>query len=630
MNVIQSCQSTLPTVKLKRHSASTPKPLKTGQEEVPSITEQSKIELGKPGSMILNPLETTSEGKNLMKAKAKSTSFMQGFLPENRKEIFNDKSSSSKPNSLKPNLSKTLAPDSTGKGRVFADWWKKSAGRKSRELWLPIGTAFAGSEWNFLNKSVKNTIVKLLQLEPRTKKMMKARKQKGNLNKTSFPSSTSLLQEATEDVPTLSKPSGKNKKPKPNAMKKIRIYPTEQQRIKLNQVFGANRWMYNRLVEKAGDALFEGTKKEKQKELRPYAKKRGLEAEGNVPEFVKESPEECLDSAYRDLFKARKTTLSNSISRKSKTGKGFKCKLSFKSWRAPSQTIEVRRRSFKFNINPKKHSPSGLRLWPRKLGLKKDEWIKFKGKFPAPDQAIFSFRLQRKRNGKFYLCIPLLKKFSQTQTNDVCGIDPGVTPIFTGYSPNHIFEVGKDKELLGWIKRRRVTVNKLKSTLRKFKGKRRTRHKLRKLLLQINSKITRRVEDHHHKVTKTLSENYNTIYLPTFETQNMVRKRNRTINSLSKETKNDMISLSHYKFKQLLRYKMDRTGGRLIDCTEELTTKTCGHCGKLNYGIGRSKIFKCPFCKYVFHRDVNAARNIYLKCIDGSIMTYNTSSTSNS
>ena len=85
---------------------------------------------------------------------------------------------------------------------------------------------------------------------------------------------------------------------------------------------------------------------------------------------------------------------------------------------------------------------------------------------------------------------------------------------------------------------------------------------------------------------------------------------NRKIN---KETSNNLIMLSHYKFKQLLDHKMKLRKGELIECTEEYTTKTCGNCGILNHSIGSKKIFICPSCNIRIDRDMNAARNILIK-----------------
>ena len=52
-------------------------------------------------------------------------------------------------------------------------------------------------------------------------------------------------------------------------------------------------------------------------------------------------------------------------------------------------------------------------------------------------------------------------------------------------------------------------------------------------------------------------------------------------------------------------------------CTEEFTSKTCTRCGQINE-VGGSEIYKCSGCKLTLDRDINGARNIYLKCKNSS------------
>ena len=54
---------------------------------------------------------------------------------------------------------------------------------------------------------------------------------------------------------------------------------------------------------------------------------------------------------------------------------------------------------------------------------------------------------------------------------------------------------------------------------------------------------------------------------------------------------------------------------RFVEADESYTSKTCGACGVLNYGLGSSEVFRCPSCGLRCHRDLHAARNIYLRWI---------------
>jgi transposase len=65
----------------------------------------------------------------------------------------------------------------------------------------------------------------------------------------------------------------------------------------------------------------------------------------------------------------------------------------------------------------------------------------------------------------------------------------------------------------------------------------------------------------------------------------------------------------------------------MIINTEEYTSKTCGRCGTIGAKrrirpegyineVGSKDIFTCNKCKLVVDRDVNGARNIYIKTIN--------------
>ncbi|KAE9007349.1 hypothetical protein PR003_g16664 [Phytophthora rubi] len=91
------------------------------------------------------------------------------------------------------------------------------------------------------------------------------------------------------------------------------------------------------------------------------------------------------------------------------------------------------------------------------------------------------------------------------------------------------------------------------------------------------------------------------------------RGRKRRILS---STARGMLGLCHYSFSELLRYKMERVGGKMITCEEEYTSKTCSGCGKLKENLGGSEVYKCVFCGAHMDRDLNGAKNILIKNIE--------------
>jgi putative transposase len=161
------------------------------------------------------------------------------------------------------------------------------------------------------------------------------------------------------------------------------------------------------------------------------------------------------------------------------------------------------------------------------------------------------------------------------------------------------------------IYKKKLHIERLQKKCSEMRDKKK-RKRLKKKIKNIYKKIKNCVSDMHHKVSKMLAETYETILLPVFKTKEMTNKRNRNINE---KTTYKMLTLSHYKFRNLLEHKMNIRNGRLIECGEEYTSKTCGRCGRLNHWLNGDKVFRCPYeeCDLVIDRDVNGARNIWIK-----------------
>ena len=92
----------------------------------------------------------------------------------------------------------------------------------------------------------------------------------------------------------------------------------------------------------------------------------------------------------------------------------------------------------------------------------------------------------------------------------------------------------------------------------------------------------------------------------------MVKKVKR---KLTTKTARALVTLSHYRFKQMLKHQASKSGCIVVDVTEEYTSKTCSKCGHIHTKLGGSKKFKCPECGHTLDRDVNGAFNILLKAL---------------
>ncbi len=378
-------------------------------------------------------------------------------------------------------------------------------------------------------------------------------------------------------------------------MIKIKLYPTHQQKTQLRKMFGTHRSIYNKLVEVSREDCYSLSKKALADKYRGISQKHSLEK--HLPSYHLEVPEEVMNSTYRDFVKAIVASKALFKSLKSKQTKTSFPSLKFKSRRNNSTSIELQARGIKAICEDVK----AVCFAPKYFGFRKGAGIRIKEDLPSLD---YSVRLQMTREGAFYMCVPRHKLFTQETKNRTCAIDPGVRDFITIYDPKGLTMGVNDSN--DAVFRRCLLIDKLKSKLSKSTC-RRERHRLNRLICRLFQRVKCMVKDMHHKCAKWLSDNYDEVLLPVFNTSDMTKKQSRISSSVSRS----MLTWSHYSFRMLLADKMQRSGGRLIECSEEWSSKTCSACGVLNRKLTSQKKFTCG-CGHTLDRDVNAARNIYL------------------
>jgi putative transposase len=129
---------------------------------------------------------------------------------------------------------------------------------------------------------------------------------------------------------------------------------------------------------------------------------------------------------------------------------------------------------------------------------------------------------------------------------------------------------------------------------------------------KLRTKIKNLRSECHKQVASYLAKNYDVIFLPTFETSQMVARKRR---KLKNKTARAMMSWAFYQFSQILEHLCNRYGSKLVRVTEEYTSKTCTKCGHVHCKLGGNKKFLCPHCGYEIPRDFNGALGIFLKAL---------------
>jgi putative transposase len=126
---------------------------------------------------------------------------------------------------------------------------------------------------------------------------------------------------------------------------------------------------------------------------------------------------------------------------------------------------------------------------------------------------------------------------------------------------------------------------------------------------RIRARVKNLVNDAHKRMAKDLTNRFDTIVVPIFETQRMVRRPlhpKDPLRKINNKTARMLMTLSHYKFRQYLAHRCAVDGAEFVLCTEEYTTKACPFDGLL-MDVGSSKTFTCSHCHFTADRDEKAA-----------------------
>jgi putative transposase len=183
---------------------------------------------------------------------------------------------------------------------------------------------------------------------------------------------------------------------------------------------------------------------------------------------------------------------------------------------------------------------------------------------------------------------------------DFCAIDPGSRSFQTIYSEDMVLQIKINKEQVQKLQNKIDTFKSLRD--KKIIKRKRYKRIERKTYFKINNLI----DDLHFKTIKYLTNTFKHIIIPSFETQEMVKK-----NSIRCVNRN-LLQLKHYLYRQRLEAKCVLEKCTIDICTEEYTSQTCGRCGYLTK-VEKKDVYCCNRCGLKIDRDVNGARNIAIK-----------------
>lgn len=319
-------------------------------------------------------------------------------LPLNKKMTSQDKSSICVKNSQTQKSSKTLEADSTTKEKDCNPFYNDFCKEISSQLLSHIEIDCADLDSNLFSSSLSKTEAKswfLIESKFHPNK---------NSQKTCWQFFTSSHAECTDFV-------GTNVK-----SRKIRIYPTQQQKITYKQWFGVSRKFYNASVEYYNND---------EKDTIKWIEVSNIIFNENQEDYVRKVPYQIKKIAVKDCYTAFRTNCE----KVKETGEGFE--LSFRTKKDPKQSCYIPKSAF--SENGIYYTIAGnLKMKEMDL-LKNCNWQ--------------DLRLVKEYD-RWYLCIPVKEENTYQVENqnleDVVALDPGVRTFMTYFSEEgHFGKIGE-------------------------------------------------------------------------------------------------------------------------------------------------------------------------------------------
>lgn len=373
---------------------------------------------------------------------------------------------------------------------------------------------------------------------------------------------------------------------------KFRIYPTKEQRVLLAKTFGSSRFIWNQMLGER-IKIYEELKENKEALYNySYQTEKQLKQEH---EFLLEVDSVSLQQSRMNLMEAYKNFFRNLKNGKTPGFPNFKNKQAKQSYRTLNINNNIR-----------------VEFQTKKLKLPKLGWIKYRDPREFTGK-IKNVTVSKTKAGKYFASI-LVDQLPVKQlpiTNSSVGIDLGIKDFITT-SEGEVFDNLKIK------RNNQKKLNRLhRSISRKQKGSN-NRWKAKTKLARYHETLNNKKEHYLHQIANSLLNENQVIAMETLKVSNMLKNHNLA---------RSIQELSLYRFKQILKYKADWYGRKVVEIGQFFpSSKLCNHCGTKNEELKlHNRNWACSKCGQQNDRDLNAAKNILEEGI--KILTKNTAGT---
>lgn len=370
---------------------------------------------------------------------------------------------------------------------------------------------------------------------------------------------------------------------------RVRLYPTEEQKILMDKTFGCARFVYNQTLADCMRSYEQSkhfpSRNERMKNLVPLKEKHV---------FLKEVDSKALQQSVRNFNFA----LDNFFKNRSHFGfPKFKSKHNLKqSYRTPYD-------SGKADILDDKH----IKL--PKLGS-----VKTKHFDMSEVYKIFNIAVEKTRTNKYYASICIETEVQPLpRTGKQVGFDLGLIDLLIGSDRTRIERPKFDylyKDKLAKEQRKlskmRTKLERAKLNLDECKNYQKQKYRVAKLY----EHVANRAKDFNHKLSRKLVEEYDFIAMENLNIEGM-RKNHHLAYSIA--------DVRWYQLSNFIRYKCLWYGKEFKQVDRfYASSKICSCCGTYHKDLVNSlsvREWTCPDCGTYHDRDVNAARNILIQAL---------------
>jgi IS605 OrfB family transposase len=223
-----------------------------------------------------------------------------------------------------------------------------------------------------------------------------------------------------------------------------------------------------------------------------------------------------------------------------------------------------------------------------------------------------------KTNNTYILNIPIdcnNENHVTSKYENYVGVDPGVRTFLTTFGNkgckeyHHKDLLVKLNKKIDILKRKRIKPLRYCDAVTSNGNKKRGFRK--KCMTRIETRKSNLTNEFHIQVINELTRENDIIFFGDINSHDIVKQgRNRKLNR-------DINDLKFFKFKEKLKEKVESLNKKLIFVNEAYTSKTCSCCGYIKNNLGASKVYNCDNCKIKMGRDINASKNILMKGILG-------------